>query len=220
MNYRIKNVTTEEELDAVLTFAEKIFGKDDLGLVISAREEWVKRLFDHPELLLYAEANEEIITIVLGFIEDNGNMTIGVVATDKKWRNHGIAKELMLLLEERAKAFNVHLIALGSVGAAEGFYAKLGYTGQLLIQSTKHSIDELLTLNPGYPVAFINIYNGMINQVCLKLPQGDRALQKLYETTFDDCHTLSWSSYFVTVYSKDVLVNRRSYSTVCFTTSL
>jgi hypothetical protein len=31
---------------------------------------------------------------------------------------------------------------------------------------------------------------------------------------------LSWSSYFVTVYSKDVLVNRRSYSTVCFTTSL
>jgi type I restriction enzyme S subunit len=33
-------------------------------------------------------------------------------------------------------------------------------------------------------------------------------------------HYVSWSSYFVTVYSKDVLVNRRSYSTVCFTTSL
>jgi hypothetical protein len=35
-----------------------------------------------------------------------------------------------------------------------------------------------------------------------------------------DMALVSWSSYFVTVYSKDVLVNRRSYSTVCFTTSL
>jgi len=33
------------------------------------------------------------------------------------------------------------------------------------------------------------VYDGTVNQVCLKLPKPDRGLQKLYETTFDDCHT-------------------------------
>ena len=89
----------------------------------------------------------------------------------------------------REKALGVHLLELGSAEAAEEFYAKLGYTGQLLIQSQKHTIDELLSLNPGYPIVFTNIYDSTVNQVCLKLPQADRALQKLYETTFDDCYT-------------------------------
>lgn len=32
-------------------------------------------------------------------------------------------------------------------------------------------------------------YKCTVNQVCLKLPQADRALQKLCGTTFDDCYT-------------------------------
>jgi GNAT superfamily N-acetyltransferase len=102
--------------------------------------------------MLFAEANNEVIAIVLSFLESNGNIIIGPVATDERYRKHGIAKELMLLVEKRAKELGVHLLALGSAETAEGFYAKLGYTGQLLIQSEKHTIDELLSLNPGYPM--------------------------------------------------------------------
>jgi GNAT superfamily N-acetyltransferase len=189
MNYTIKNVTSEYELERVLAFAQRVFGKNKPGLEVQSRNKWLERMNVHPELMLFAEANGEVISIVLSFLESNGNITIGIVATDERYRKHGIARELMLLIEKRAKALGVHLLALGSTETAEGFYAKLGYTGQLLIQSQKHTIDELLSQNPGYPIAFTNIYDGTVNQVCLKLPQADRALQKLYETTFDDCYT-------------------------------
>jgi GNAT superfamily N-acetyltransferase len=189
MNYTISNVTNEYELDRVLAFAQRIFGRNEPGLVAQSCNKWLERMAVHPELMLFAEANDEVIAIVLSFLESNGNITIGIVATDERYRKRGIARELMLLVEERAKALGVHLLALGSVESAEGFYEKLGYTGQLLIQSQKHTIGELLSLNPGYPIAFTNIYDGTVNQVCLKLPQADRALQKLYETTFDDCYT-------------------------------
>lgn len=128
-----------------------------------------RRIYD-PELMLYVEVEDEVIATVLSFLENNGNITIGMVATNEKYRKKGIAKKLMLMIEKRAKELGVHLIALGSAETAEGFYTKLGYTGQLLIQSQKHTIEELLTLNPGYPIAFTNIYDGDINQVCLKLP--------------------------------------------------
>lgn len=189
MNYTINHVTNECELDRALDFAQRIFSKNEPGIEEQSRKKWFGRITVHPELMLFAEANDEVIAIVLSFLGSNGNITIGIVATDERYRKHGIAKELMLLIEKRAKALDVHLLALGSAETAEGFYAKLGYTGQLLIQSQKHTIDELLSLNPGYPIAFTNIYDGTVNQVCLKLPQADRMLQKLYETTFDDCYT-------------------------------
>ena len=189
MNYAINNVTNEYELDRVLAFAQRIFGNNEPGLEVQSRNKWLERITVHPELMLFAEANDEVISIVLSFLESNGNITIGIVATDERYRKYGIAKELMLLIEKRAKELGVHLLALGSAETAEGFYAKLGYIGQLLIQSEKHTINELLFLNPGYPIAFTNIYDSTVNQICLKLPQANRVLQKLYETTFDGCYT-------------------------------
>lgn len=95
----------------------------------------------------------------------------------------------MLLLEKRAIAHGVHSLSLGAVESAEGFYEKLGYTGTLLIQSEKHNVDELLSLDTVYAVRFTNVYEGSVNQVCLELPEADRALQRQYEDTFDGCHT-------------------------------
>ena len=143
----------------------------------------------HPELILYAETDGNIIGITPSFLEENGNITVGIVAVDEKYRKQGIAKALLSEVERRAWHFGAKLIALGSAETAEGFYQKLGYTGQLLIQSEKHTVDELLKLNPGYPVVFINVYDGKIHQLCLKLSTPDRDLQKLFESTFADCHT-------------------------------
>ena len=139
--------------------------------------------------MLCAVSKGEVVGIVFGAIEDNSNLTIGPVAVDERFRKHGIAREMMRLVEERAKARGVRLISLGALQSAEGFYARLGYTGSLLIQSEKHSIDELLLLNTKYPVSWTNVYDGHINQVCLKLPEADRELQRKYETTLPGCHT-------------------------------
>ena len=186
MDYKIKNVTTERNLDDTLAFARGVFG-EHIG--IGHREEWLDRMKYSNDLLLYAESSGKVVGVVFGYIENNGNMTAGIVAMDERIRNRGVAREMMLLLEERAKVHDVHLIALGAVQTAEGFYAKLGYTGSLLIQSEKHSIGELLSLNMRYEVRYTNVYDGKINQVCLVMPEADRELQRKYETTLPGCNT-------------------------------
>jgi len=186
MDYTIKHITTEQELDDALAFAREIFGEHvDLG----NREEWLERMERNNDLLLYAESNGKVVGIVFGYIENNGNMTAGIVAVDERLRNRGVVREMMLLLEKRAKANGVHLIALGAVQTAEGFYAKLGYTGSLLIQSEKHTIDELLSLNTKYPVNYTRVHDGKINQVNLAITESDRELQRKYESTLPGCYT-------------------------------
>ncbi|MEA4831656.1 hypothetical protein SDC9_102391 [bioreactor metagenome] len=183
MNYIIKYATNEHELERILIFAKHIFGSE------FNHQSWSERMKAHPELLIYAESEGKVIGITPSHLEDNGNITIDIVAVDEEHRKCGIAKELIAQVEKEAKNLNVHLLALGSVESAEGFYERIGFTGQLLIQSEKHTIDELLALNPGYPVAFSNVYDGKINQICLKLDEPNRELQRLYETTFYGCHT-------------------------------
>ena len=186
MDYTIKHVMTENELSNVLTFAKKVFG--DHIATRRQKEEWLGYMKRNNELLLYATTVDEVVGIALGFIEDNGNMTIAAVGVDERLRMLGVAKEMMLMLEERAKTHGVHLIVLGAVQTAEGFYAKLGYNGSMLIQSEEYSIDELLSLNSKHKVRYTNVYDGKINQVCLNLPESDRELQHKYETSLPRCN--------------------------------
>lgn len=185
MDYIIKHATNEYELKSILSFAEKIFGNHE----IFNYQCWFSHMKVHPELLFYAESEGKVIGITPSYLENNGNITIGFVAVDKEYRKCGIAKALIAQVEKEAKKLDVHLLALGSVESAEGFYERIGFTGQLLIQSEKHTINELLALNPGYPVVFTNVYDGKINQICLKLNAPDRKLQKLYESTLEKCYT-------------------------------
>lgn len=186
MDYIIKQVTNVREFDEVLAFAQRIFGEHP---GIGNRTKWIDRIERDGDLMLCAESSGEIVGSVFGFIEDNGNLTADIVAVDERLRKRGVAREMMTLLEERAKTRGIHLIALGSAQTAEGFYEKCGYTGSLLIQSEKHSIDELLSLNTKYPVNYTSVYDGTINQVNLALPEADRALQRKYETELPGCNT-------------------------------
>ncbi|MDD4124361.1 MAG: GNAT family N-acetyltransferase [Eubacteriales bacterium] len=190
MDYIIKNVTNENELDKVLAFTEDIFG-DRTGWESAgySREKWLERMDSQGDLMLFAEYGGEVIGIVFGRIENGEGITIGPVAVDERFRKYGIAREMMLKLEKRALGHGIHRLCLGATESAEGFYEKLGYTGQLLIQSEKHTIKELIALNPGYLVVYTNIYDEKINQLFLKLDKPDRELQRLYEKTFDECWT-------------------------------
>ena len=190
MDYTIKHVTTEQELDAVLAFDKRVFGlPSERHSPAYSREKWVERMKTHGDLMLYAELDGEVIAIVFGRIENNRIITVGPVAVDERYRKHGIARELMLLLEKRALGHGIHHLGLGAVESAEGFYQKLGYTGNLLVQSEKHSIEELLSLSKKYPVKSTNVYEGTVNQVLLDLPFPDRELQRRYENTLPGCYT-------------------------------
>ena len=190
MDYTIKHVMTEQELDDALAFVRKIFVDNaGLGSREESRKEWFGHMGGNNDLLLYAESDGEVVGIVFGSIGGDGNMTAGIVAVDERLRNCSVAREMMLLLEERGKTHGVPLIALGAVQMAEGFYSKLGYTGSLLIQSEKHSIEELLALNTKYKVNYTRVHDGTINQVNLALPEADRGLQREYETTLPGCNT-------------------------------
>ncbi|MEG2412250.1 MAG: GNAT family N-acetyltransferase [Clostridium sp.] len=152
-------------------------------------EKWEERMKKHGDLMLYASLGSEVIGIVFGRINDNCSITMGPVAIHEDYRSIGIAKEMIVLLEERAIHYGVKSINLGAVESAERFYTKLGYIGSLLIQSQIHSIDQLLSLNNRHKVEFTNIYDGKVSQVCFELAEPDRDLQKEYEAVFPGCYT-------------------------------
>ena len=191
MDYKIKNITTAQELDDALEFSRKIFGEHHTGLGSREKQknEMLKNMERNNDLLLFAEANGEVVGMVFGSIGADGNMTADIVAVDERLQGRGVAREMMLLLEKRAKTKGVPVIGLGAVQTAEGFYAKLGYTGSLLIQSEKHSIEELLSPNTKYPVNYTRVHDGTINQVNLALTEPDHEFQKFYETALPGCYT-------------------------------
>lgn len=190
MNYLIKNVSSKQELEKTYDFFKMAF----IGMPVVDNPEysfvkWEERMKNHGDLMLYASLDSEVIGIVFGRINDDNSITISMVAVQENYRGIGIAKEMILLLEERATHYGIHYIHLGAVESAEGFYSKLGYTGSLLIQSQIHSIEQLLSLNNRYKVKFTNIYEGKVSQVCLELTEPDRDLQKEYEAAFPGCYT-------------------------------
>ena len=193
MNYVVQNVSSKQELEKTIDFFRMIF-KDkpatDINNLEYSLQKWEERRQKYSDLMLYASLNNEVIGIVFGRIIDDNSITIGPVAVHKNYRGRGIAKEMMLLLEERALQYGIHSIKLGAVEAAEGFYSKLGYTGSLLVQSEIHSIEQLLSLTHKYKVEFTNIYNSKVSQVCLEVRELDRELQREYEAAFPGCHTL------------------------------
>ncbi len=188
MNYTIKHITTEKELDAALEFDLKIFGvRSDAADY--TREKWLERIETYGDLMLFAESDGEVIGIVFGRVERGVSVTVGPVAVDERFRKFGIAREMMALLEKHTLSHGIHHLCLGAVESAEGFYEKLGYTGTLLIQSEVQSMDDLLALNTKYPVHHTSVYGGTINQVYLELPVADRELQRRYETILTGCYT-------------------------------
>ena len=190
--YAIKNITTQQQLDAALDLEERIFDIANAQRSPQySREKWTERMDCHSDLMLYADAGGFCVGIVFGRIESD-NIVIGPVAIDKNFRGRGIARKLMLEIEKRAPNHGIFKLSLGSVKDAEGFYQKLGYTGCLLIQSEKHSIDELLAYNDKYSkygVIKTNLHDGIVNQVFLDLTMPNRKFQRKYENALPGCHT-------------------------------
>ena len=191
MDYIIKHITTEKEINNAIEFSRKIFGEDYTGLGSREyqKENMIKNMKANNDILLFAEANSKVVGMVFASIGEDNNMILDIVAVDKQLQGHGIASKMISMIEKRAKAKGITLIACGAVQEAEEFYSKLGFTGSLLIQSEKHSIEELLSLNTTYKVNYTRVHDETINQVNLALTEPDRDLQQKYETTLKGCYT-------------------------------
>ena len=181
MDYQIKHISSKQELEQAFAFFKVIFaGAPVIDNPEYSLAKWMERMQSHGDLMLYATLNNDVIGIVFGRVIGDG-MVVGPVAVHKDYRNLGIAKAMMILLEERAGRYGIQSVTLGAVESAEGFYAGLGYTGALLIQSQSHSIEQLLSVNKKYVVERTGVYDGVVNQVYLQLSKPDRELQKEYE---------------------------------------
>jgi GNAT superfamily N-acetyltransferase len=186
----IESIKSIAELEHILKFVSSIFPQpeENREKYNYTRDFWLDKMEKNADLLLYAKNGDQIIASVFAWI-DNNEATIAHFCVDEEWRNKQIGASIMTEIESRIKKQGYNLITLGSLESAEGFYEKMGYTGSLLIQSEKTSIEELLSMNEQYNIAWTNIYDNKINQVCLNLPKPDRELQEKYEHTFIDCHT-------------------------------
>ena len=188
----IKCVQNGTELINVLTFVKETFKKINYNIsdedYTVSYDFWIDKVERKSPLLLYALDINKIISSIFGWI-DNDNITISHVCTDEDYRGKGIGKLLMDNMGKQIKILGYKFITLGALETAEGFYENLGFKGSLLIQSEKHSIDELLSLNNIYKVAWTNVYDNKINQICILLIKADRELQKKYEKTFVGCNT-------------------------------
>ena len=185
----IKCVNDAMELDNVMDFVKNIFAKISVSIPENNGNFWINEISKNSNLLLYINDNDKIIASAFAFEVDNKNITLSHFCVAKNYRNKNIGEKLMIEMENRIKTLGNKVITLGAIEVAEGFYEKMGYTGSLLIQSEKNTIDDLLSINKQYKVAWTNVYDDNINQICLILSQPDRALQKRYEETFVGCNT-------------------------------
>ena len=186
----IKCVKDGGELDSVMNFVKREFSKINIDYPQKPHDYdfYLEKENEKSDLLLYAAEENAIIASIFAY-EENNNITMGHVCVDENYRNKGIGKILMDEAENRIKRAGYKLITLGSVETAEGFYENMGYKGSLLIQSEINTIEELLSLNINYEVAWTNIYDEKINQVCLSLEKPDRELQKKYKEVFPDSYS-------------------------------
>ena len=184
----IDNVTNADELEPVWQFVCDIFPQLNNDECKYSRAFWIEKMGELPELLLYARDGSTICGSVFAWVT-NGAVTIGHCCVDRANRGQGVGSALMVEVERRVKDLGYRGITLGAMEAAEGFYAKLGYTGSLLIQSEEHSIDRLKSLNESYEVIGTNVYEGTVSQLWLRLPAVDRELQRKYEETLPGCST-------------------------------
>jgi len=184
----IENVKTIEELDEVLKFFDYFSGIDRESDEKFGYKWWIENMDKNPELLLYAKDGDQICAVTLGF-GDGDNITVHEGVLDE-YKDTGIFEALFIEIEKRAKKLGFNGIALGIGEGQEEFYAKLGYTGSMLIQSEKHSVDELKKVienNKNYEITGTNIYEGYINQLWLRVSILDKELKKKYEEDLGDC---------------------------------
>ena len=185
---KIDHVRNEVGLDAVLPFVHDILPQLNNDEYRYSRAFWLEHMEKTPQLLLYGADETGICGSVFAFAENNA-VTVGHCAVAQPKRDQGLGRALMVEMERRVGKLGLNNITLGAVQGAEGFYQKLGYSGSLLVQSQKQSIEQLKALNTTCEVIGTNVYEGTVNQVWLRVPLAASQVQEAYNEAFPECDT-------------------------------
>lgn len=194
----IENVKSVEELNEVFKILKSTYPAqiDFEGDGLYSRKFWIEQFEKNPELLLYAKDGDKICGVVLGWA-DGGSVTIGGDLAAEEYKNKGIHEALFIEMEKRAEKHGFDGVVLGIEEGKEEFYAKLGYTGNMLVQSEKYSAEDLskhleaISKASGkeYEIIGTGVYDGYINQIWLRVSILDKEVKKAYEETLGDCWT-------------------------------
>lgn len=133
----IKEVKSEQELDAVLELCYRILGEDDSELY--GYDAWRRRL-DNGEPLVYGEMDGKVVSAVLGREESSESLVIGFVACAEEYRRQGITRALMEYFENIARRKAYKYVTLGS--KEDAFYEHCGY--QVIFQIHGQNIYQKL----------------------------------------------------------------------------
>lgn len=123
--YQISFVEKESQLGQVLDFCYGILGEHLRDVAPYRYEDWIERMEEDKELLVYAQEDGEVIAAVLGRRESGESLVCGFVACKASRRRQGITGRLMDTFEAEAARAGFRYITLGS--DADGFYEKCGY---------------------------------------------------------------------------------------------
>ena len=185
----IEQVKSIEELNEIFEFFKIVYPKIDFSQQRFLGQ-WTEHLNKNPELLLYARDGDIICAATLGTSgEGDKHIMVGEGVLDEYW-NTGIFEALFIELEKRAKKSGYIYMGVAIGEGQEEFYAKLGFTGRMLIQSEKHSIDDLKKViegNKNIELSHTRIHDGYINQLWLHVSILDKELKKKFEQDLGDC---------------------------------
>lgn len=88
---------------------------------------------DRP-LMVVALAEDRSVGGALAFRNDNGVVTLRIIAVVEAFRHRGIGRRLVERVETEARLLGVERMGLGTDDPEVGFYFHLGYTPNLLVQ--------------------------------------------------------------------------------------
>jgi GNAT superfamily N-acetyltransferase len=191
----IASVKTIEELNEIFdSFFRTIYPNPDFdfeGEGKYSRKWWAGQFGKNPELLICAKDGDAICGIIYAWA-DGECVTVADDKVLEEYKDTGLHEALFVEIEKRAKNLGYTGIALGIGEGQEKFYAKLGYTGSMLVQSEKHSVDELKNFlksvgNKSHEITGTNVYEGYINQLWLRVSVLDKKLKKQFEEALGDC---------------------------------
>ena len=183
----IDHVKSIEEFEEVGEFFQKVYPK-----IPFSKQEWLARWTEVSELFLYARDGDTICAATLGKAGENDSHIMVDEGVLEEYWDTGIFEALFIELEKRAKKLGYKNIFVAIGEGQEEFYAKLGYIGKLLIQSDKHSIDDLKNFlaslkNKNAELSHTRIHDGYINQLWLNVPILDKELKKQFAEVLGDC---------------------------------
>ncbi len=137
---QVRPIRSFEELRAAIAFAQRAFGLSDHhrgGFF----DYYTSRFAQQSDLMVMAEAEGEMVGIVLSSIQGN-HILVGEVAVAAAYQRRGIGSRMLVLVEQHARRLGYQRLLLGTADAQD-FYLKNGYVPLLWLHVEDSGVSQM-----------------------------------------------------------------------------